>query len=144
MPAISLGNDSARISRRRPAFLLHGGGKILALGSRDLFQCVHWHVDFAREGLGGRSWRAIFVSDFEGGTGDLLANIGLRGRDTSGEHSKAARGGERVDVRILGQPLALQKIAHAARQLLARAVDHARGDFFGADLEKEVRHKRSN
>jgi hypothetical protein len=38
--------------------------------------------------------------------------------------------------------LALQEVADAASQFVSRAVDHARGNFFGTDLKKEVRHKK--
>jgi len=36
----------------------------------------------------------------------------------------------------------LQQVGDATRQLLARGVDHAGGNFFGTDFEQEVRHKK--
>ena len=102
---------------RRAAFLLHGRGEIFALRSRDLLQSVDRNIQLAREGFGSGSRRAIFVGDLERRPGDLLANVGLRGRNSSGEHRKAARSGERLDRRTLRQSFALQEIAHAARQV---------------------------
>ena len=69
--------------------------------------------------------------------------VGLCGRNSGREHSQATRRGVGLQRRSVDKPLALQEVANAASQFLARAVDHPRGNFFGTDFKKEVRHKRA-
>ena len=70
----------------------------------------------------------------------LLASVGLREGNSRGQQGQPSRSGVGLHGRVIAQPLALQQLADPARQLFARAVDHAGGDFFGTDFEKEV-HK---
>jgi hypothetical protein len=72
----------------------------------------------------------------------LLGYVRLCGRNPGREDGKAARSGIRLQRWSVDKPLALQEVAHAASQFVASAIDHPRGNFFGTDLEKEVRHKK--
>ena len=133
-----LGQD---LSRTAP-LLPNGGGEIFALRSRDLFQSAERNIQLAREGFGSGSRRTIFVGNLERRSGDLLAEVGLRSRNSSSEHGKPPRGRERLQIWPLRQSFALQEVADTARQFIASGVNHTRGNFFGADFEKEVRHKK--
>ena len=143
MPAISLGSDSARISAAGRPFLLHRGGQVFTLGSGDLLQGIDRDVELAGEGLGRGSRHSILVGDLERRPGDLLGDVGLRGRDAGSQHGQAPRSGIGLQRRSFDKPLALQQIANAASQFVAGAIDHPRGNFFGTDFEKEVRHREA-
>ena len=127
---------------RRTTFLLHRRTEVFAFRGRDLFQRIDGDVELARKCRGCRSRCSIFVGNLQRRPGDLLGDVGLRGRDCGRENGQAARRGVGLQRGGFDKSLALQEVTHAASQFVARAIDHARGNFFGTDLEKKVRHKK--
>ena len=90
---------------------------------------------------GGRR-RSVLVSDLERRPGYLLADVGLGGRYSRSDHGQPPGRGVGLNFRRIGQAFAFQNIADTPGKFLTCAINHARGNFFGTDFEKEVRHRK--
>ena len=93
--------------RGRSSLFQHCGGEIFALGRGDFLQGVHRYVRLTGEGLGSGRRDSIFIGNFEGRPGELLANVGLGGSDAGSEHGQPPRSGVGLNRGAIGEPLAL-------------------------------------